>query len=128
MSIREYSIHGYGLFISDEEEIMKHLVVEAEESYGILEDFCTEFNGVVLDDDHYEARDVYLLKSRKLEELANGVFFFASRHGGIFAGDDEVYSSPEEMAKEFSELIGEYLPENFDYEAHLAELTGSYCG
>lgn len=38
------------------------------------------------------------------------------------------YSGPEEIRKEFQDIIGKYMPEDFDWDAHIGEFSGTiYC-
>lgn len=57
----------------------------------------------------------------------NTLFFETDKQGSLFETNDEtsVYRTKEEFINEFKEKIGEFLPDNFDYIAHLAYCRGN---
>lgn len=82
-------------------------------------------------DDNYDMRNIIHLKSRAtdtddMDDFVTGAFFYAQKQGSILVNDEKnCYSSLSEMANEFQETLGEYLPNDFDYEAHLCWFCGA---
>lgn len=57
----------------------------------------------------------------------NTLFFEADRQGSLFEKNDNtsVYRTKEEFINEFTEKIGEFLPDDFDYISHIAYCRGN---
>ena len=40
---------------------------------------------------------------------------------------EAAYTGPDEIRKEFQDVIGKYMPEDFDWDAHIGEFSCSIC-
>lgn len=124
---------GFGMFLN-EEEAASFAHVFANEN-GLYEDAVFDFFGndnAVLSNAEYDLRHVWHLDGRQHEEddddFADGVFLYSKKQGGITKGEAHLYSNLEEMSDEFRNRYGKYLPDNFDYTAHLCFFLGAKIG
>lgn len=136
MSLKYFGETGYGLFLNEEEA--EEMAVAVENVDG-LSDITTYnltdlFDGSRLDDDWYDARIIRYLDHKEHSEgggcFVCGVFFYAERQGEIVRWNDNspspnIYRSLDEMADEFKEHYGKYLPEDFDFKDHLVSFIGA---
>ena len=86
-------------------------------------------------DDEYDLRHVMHLDGKKHKEdnnaFVDGAFLYAKKQGSVVRNEkltDRTYASLSEMAEEFRELYGEYLPSDFDYVRHLCHFLGAQLG
>lgn len=122
-----YGIKRIGLFLDEEETgaFIKELKKDYKECWSEDDILCGfEPNDGCVVDYRFVSGSMQRLNGGK-EDLQNGPLIFARRQGGILKGS--TYSGPDEMAKEFEDRYGKYLPEDFDYASHLVRLTGVQC-
>lgn len=117
---------GFGMFLNEEEAAsFEHVFAEKE---GLYEDAVFDYIGEnsVLSDAEYDMRHVWHLNG-EMEDNDNfvyGVFLYSKRQGGI-TSTAKIYTDLDEMADEFRQRYGMYLPDNFDYVGHLCFLLGA---
>ena len=120
---------GFGMFLNEEEAAsFEHAFAAKNELY---DDAVCDYIGVsvsVLSDDEYDLRHVWHLDGRQHAEdndnFVYGVFLYATKQGGI-TGTAKIYTDLNEMADEFRQTYGSYLPDDFDYLSHLCFLLGA---
>ena len=136
MSMRDYAVHDYGLLMT--KEMLKAVASKVIDGYsdeeydnnemdfnyelyelGIIETI-SEFTG--------EAMQINIDGS---DNWSNSEYFNSeciyyiptSKYPSIFAA---AYKNMDEIANEFKEKLGEYLPDDFDYK--LYHIVGTYFG
>lgn len=125
---------GYGLYLTEEEgESFIHKYATA----NFLEDVdvCDELEAVHLDDE-FTGFDIFELtpldgKAHKEynDEFMHGYFLYAEKQGCIVLDhSNDAYANLSEMADEFRQAYGNYLPDDFDYVAHLCFMLGANFG
>ncbi len=131
MSWHAYSESKYGMFLNTEEAddfcrafAKAHQISEEKES-AFPEAPWEEID--LLDfrsDTGYAGRAIVHLDGKEHAEDYNdfcyGLFFPSIEQGSIFADQLKCYRDIEEMANEFREEYADYLPADFNYEAHMA--------
>lgn len=138
MSMRDYGVNDYGLIVN--EETMKLLASKAvkeytEEDYeedsdyyadelyerGIIE-YISEFTG-----ESIEIGDDGGNLWGSGETYDNDRIYYASiwKQSTLF---EAAYSNMNELIGEFKDRLGEYLPNDFDYRAHVRHIVGTYYG
>lgn len=123
---------GFGLFLNEEEAAsFEHAFAEKN---GLYDDAVCDYIGVsvsVLRDDEYDLRHVWHLDGKEHQEdyddFVCGIFLYAQKQGGI-TSTAHIYNDLNEMADEFRQRYGEYLPDNFDYVGHLCFILGAKIG
>lgn len=137
MSMDYATEYGYGMFLKHEEAIaMAKKYFEAKgksiDSENIdLDDLVYEMDASYITEYNYEYASVEYLHSSSwgFESCTKeGVMIYAIRASGtIFANEVETkcYKDIHEMADEFRKFYGQYLPDDFDYESHMAFFKGS---
>ena len=151
MSMHFYGVCGYGMFLNLDEyghfcdayAAAKNIPDDDDvrDEFDVMDDVMEEFydDGAFsagftdLDDDTFDGRSIRHLDGRHHEEddddFVDGFFLFSDRQGGILikGASCSIYPTIAAMADEFRKKFSAYLPENFDYEGHLAFLLGSQC-
>lgn len=135
MGMNYYAETGYGLFLTDdemmifarkiyEEDKQKFEKCEGEDLLNLLYDFP---DSILVSDDNFDQRDVLFLdKEDHIWDFTTGLMLYAKKQGHIFREEeDQLYSGPDEMAKEFEDRYGEYLPEGFDIKSRLCYFAGA---
>lgn len=141
MSMHFYGVCGYGMFLNADE--YGHFCDAYAAAKNIPDDdnVMDKFNDdgafgagfTDLDDDTFDGRRIWHLDGRQHEEdddeFIDGFFLFSERQGGILVkgASCSIYPTIAAMADEFRKKFSAYLPEDFDYEGHLAFLIGSQC-
>lgn len=131
MLMHYYGVHGYGLYLNDQ-EYKRFADAYATTKNIEFGDVAIELDGVSLDDDTFDGREVWHLDEKPHEEdgddFVDGFFLFSTCQGSVLSSSRHCYPDIATMASEFKTEYGTYLPKDFDYEAHLACLTGAqYC-
>ena len=138
MSMRDYAVHDYGLLMT--KEMLKAVASKVIDGYsdeeydnnemdfnyelyelGIIETI-SEFTG--------EAMQINIDGS---DNWSNSEYFNSeciyyiptSKYPSIFAA---AYKNMDEIANEFKEKLGEYLPDDFDYKFYIRHIVGTYFG
>ena len=129
MSMHYYGTHGYGLYLNDQ-EYKRFADAYAAAKNIEIDEIEFEVEGVCLNDDTFDGREVWHLDGQPHEEdgddFVNGFFLFCRKSGSILLSHKQYcYPDIESMANEFRADYSAYLPKNFDYEAHLVCLTGA---
>ena len=138
MSMRDYAVNDYGLLMT--KEMLKAVASKVIENYsdeeydnnemdfnyklyefGIIETI-SEFTG--------EAMQINIDGSDKwsgAECFSSEYIYYvpASNYPSIFAA---AYRDMDEIANEFKEKLGEYLPDDFDYKFYIRHIVGTYFG
>lgn len=141
MSMHNFGVCGYGMFLNlDEYGHFCDAYAAAKnipDDYDAMDEFDTDgaFGAgfTDLNDDTFDGRSIRHLDGRQHEEDDNefidGFFLFSERQGGILVkgASCSIYPDITAMADEFRKKFSAYLPEDFDYEGHLAFLIGSQC-
>ena len=132
MSMHYAGETGYGLFLNEEEaDAYAKAYAEKNETDDDIYTVFYDNGASFFSDDNYDMRNIIHLKSRAtdtddMDDFVTGAFFYAQKQGSILVNDEKnCYSSLSEMANEFQETLGEYLPNDFDYEAHLCWFCGA---
>lgn len=144
MSMHFYGVCGYGMFLNNDEydhfcdayAATKNIPDEDMEYCDVMDKFYDDgaFGAgfTDLDDDTFDGRSIRHLDGRQHAEddddFADGFFLFSDRQGGVLAKSAScIYPDITAMADEFRKKFSTYLPDDFDYEGHLAFLRGSQC-
>ena len=138
MSMRDYAVNDYGLLMT--KEMLKAVASKVIENYsdkeydnnemdfnyklyefGIIETI-SEFTG--------EAMQINIDGSDKwsgAECFSSECIYYVpvSNYPSIFAA---AYRDMDEIANEFKEKLGEYLPDDFDYKFYIRHIVGTYFG
>lgn len=143
MSMNYYAETGYGLFLTDNEMMIfakrmcekdgqKLEEVEEEDLIDLLYEDLIDLlyelpDSTLVDDDNFDRRDVIFLdKEDHICDFENGLMLYSKKQGHIFKREeDQLYSGPDEMAKEFEDRYGKYLPDNFDIKSRLCYFAGA---
>jgi hypothetical protein len=121
---------GYGMFLnSDERDAFVEKMAKIKELDEM--DVLPEEGASNLSlDDGYESWDIDFLSGNHSvddgDDENGGCFFYANKQGGIIKGKTDLYDSLSDMADEFRKKYGDVLPDDFNYEGHLAHLRASY--
>lgn len=132
MSMHYGGEQGYGFFLNREEAAaFEHEYATA--NFLCEDDVCSELCASDLCDDNYDIRQVWHLDSKAHKEdndtFVNGIFLYAEKQGCIALDHSEdAYANLFEMADEFRQRYGNYLPDDFNYVAHLCFLLGANFG
>lgn len=135
MGMNYYAETGYGLFLTDNEMMIfakrmcekdgqKFEEVEEEDLIDLLYDLP---DSVLVSDNSFDGRDVIFLdKEDHICDFADGLMLYAKKQSHIFKGEeDQLYSGLDEMAKEFKDRYGKYLPKGFDIKSRLCYFAGA---
>lgn len=138
MSMHYGGEQGYGLFLNREEAAAfeheyattNYLCEDEEDEEG---EVCNEIGASDLCDDNYDIRQVWHLDGKAHKEdndtFVDGIFLYAEKQGCIVLDHSEdAYADLFEMAEEFRQAYGNYLPDDFDYVAHLCFMLGANFG
>jgi len=136
MSCATYGQNGYGMFLNvSEMAAFCRAYAKANQMNVDDDDFseviCELDSSDLTDEGCYDGneRTISHLDGKPHEEDGNefceGLFLYADRQGNIFAKPDCSYRNIHEMADEFRKKFEAYLPENFDFEAHMAHYAGA---
>ena len=135
MSMREWAVDDYGLLLTKEmiKAIASKVLDDLEERYedengdalyedGICE-YIGEFTGeaIYIEDDGED-------NWRRSGEFYNGdriYYVNVSEHPTLFKA---AYENMDALIAEFKEKVGDYLPEDFNYRAHIRHIVGTYFG
>lgn len=147
MSMHYAGEHGIGMYLNPDEAdtfceayVKKHGVdelkpseIEDEELEEAKEDVPIELGATVLDDDHCDMRIIWHLDGKTCggsdDDFVDGLFLYAEKQGAFFETNTrDLYKDIGEMAEEFRDHFGQYLPEGFDYESHMCEYLGTNFG
>ena len=140
MSMHSYAMFGYGLFLPAKDAMMfarAYLKDSDAEDFDDdtpfdCYDFWYDMDAAIITDDTYDGVCMKPLTSDSAIndcDSYDGVFLFARKQGDIFKtkNDENVYDSPDAMAREFSQEY-DALPDDFDVKAHLCMVSGAYVG
>lgn len=130
---------GYGMFLNNEEaeamakktfKVKGSLYGEEESDVSIwtLKEYFDHGCSVVDCAERYDLTGVeYLATGEKKEGYVEGAMFYGTKKGTVLQdkAKDDCYKDIHEMADYFREEYGEYLPADFDYEAHMALFWGA---
>lgn len=135
MGMNYYAETGYGLFLTDDEMMIfakrmcekdgqKLEEVEEEDLIDLLYELP---DSTLVSDDNFARRDVIFLdKEDHICDFADGLMLYAKKQGHVFKREeDQLYSGPDEMAKEFEDRYGKYLPEGFNIKSRLCYFAGA---
>lgn len=97
------------------------------------DEVCYEIGASVLCDDEYDMRHVWHLDVKEHQDddddFVDGVFLYAEKQGCItLEHSNYAYKNLNEMADEFRQAYGNYLPDDFDYVGHLCHFLGANFG
>jgi len=122
---------GFGMFLNEEEAAsFAHVFAEDQ---GLYDDTVFDYIGgnAVLSNAEYDLRHVWHLDGKAHKEddddFVYGVVLYSKKQGGI-TSTAKIYADLNEMADEFRQRYGSYLPDDFDYTAHLCFLMGAKIG
>ena len=123
MGMNYYAETGYGLFLTDDEMMIFARKIYEEDGQKLDE----LPNSILVSNDNFDERDVFFLdKKDHIWDFTTGLMLYAKKQGHIFKREeDQLYSGPDEMAKEFEDRYGEYLPEGFDIKSRLCYFAGA---
>lgn len=131
----DYTETGYGLFLTDDEMMIFARKIYEKDGQKLekgkeedLIDFLYDLpDSILVSDDNFDERDVFFLdKEDHICDFADGLMLYAKKQGNIFKEEeDQLYSGPDEMAKEFEDRYGKYLPEGFDIKSRLCYFAGA---
>jgi hypothetical protein len=140
MSSHWWASSGYGMFLDiDEANAMAKKYFEEDENdespagceeadWFDLQEYISDYADVIDREDRFDGTAVRYLSDGTDEELVQGVMIYANRGGTIFLDDaDEkhCFKNLQDMVNYFRKEYGKYLPEDFDYEAHMVEFWGA---
>lgn len=130
--------HGFGMYLNkwETKQFARAYAKIADGDDGkidlsvIMDEIFCDLGASVLNKADYALAEVNHLDDQihdeDLDAICEGLFFYSKRQGSIF-GDplfSVTYKNAAEMAAEFRKEYGQYLPEKFDYKAHLVEFSG----
>ena len=141
MSMHNFGVCGYGMFLNLDEYGLfcdayagaKNIPDDDDVMDAFDDDGAFGAGFIDLNDDTFDGRSIRHLDGRQHEEdddeFIDGFFLFSERQGGILVkgASCSIYPTIAAMADEFRKKFSAYLPEDFDYEGHLAFLIGSQC-
>lgn len=123
----EEFLDGFSIFEAVRTELLSPSVLE---EYGdpqlVYDEFVNKFD--IRLDPEFEGTIETLFEdkaSRQLYETPydEHIFFIpAKKEPDLFKA---AYSNPEEIYQEFKDLLGEYLPDEFDYWTNIVKITGT---
>lgn len=129
---------GYGMFITNEEAkaMAKAIVTEFGKQTDSIDDdiddiLLERFSASIVNDDRYDGREFINLADGNGSDFVDGIMLYSSKvTGTIFADETEnmCYKNIDDMAEDFKNIYGKYLPTDFDYKAHLVEFRGAIFG
>ena len=138
MSSHYWVEHGYGMFLTNEEAkaMAKAIVIECSKPTDSIDDdtddiLFEQFSASIVNDDRYDGREIISLADENGSDFVDGVMLYGSKIlGTIFADEveDMCYKNIDDMAEDFKNIYGKYLPTDFDYKAHLVEFRGAIFG
>lgn len=138
MSMRDYAVNDYGLLMT--KEMLKAVASKVIENYSDEEYDNNEmdFNYKLYEFGIIETISEFTGEAMKInidgsDNWSNGECFNseciyyipASKYPSIFTA---AYNNIDEMANEFKEKLGEYLPDDFDYKSYICHIVGTYFG
>ena len=138
MSMRDYAVNDYGLLMT--EDMLKIIASKVCDDYSDknYEDDPWAFNDVLYEKgiveyiSEFTGESIEIMDSGRdnwpLSENWNddSIWYVpASNCLCLFA---KAYENIDEMAQEFKDKIGEYLPDDFDYHEHIRHIVGTYFG
>lgn len=138
MSMRDYAVNDYGLLMT--KEMLKAVASKVIENYSDEEYDNNEmdFNYKLYEFGIIETISEFTGEAMKInidgsDNWSNGECFNseciyytpASKYPSIFTA---AYNNIDEMANEFKEKLGEYLPDGFDYKFYIRHIVGTYFG
>lgn len=135
MSMREWAVDDYGLLLTKEmikaiaSKVLDDLEERDEDENGdaLYEDGICEYIG------EFTGEAIYIEDDgednwRRSGEFYNGdriYYVNVSEHPTLFKA---AYNNMDELIAEFKEKVGDYLPEDFNYRAHIRHIVGTYFG
>lgn len=138
MSMRDYAVNDYGLLMT--KEMLKAVASKVIENYSDEEYDNNEmdFNYKLYEFGIIETISEFTGEAMKInidgsDNWSNGEYFNseciyyvpALNYPSIFTA---AYNNIDEMANEFKEKLGEYLPDDFDYKFYIRHIVGTYFG
>ena len=135
MSMRNYAVDDYGLLLT--EETMKIIVSKVCDDFHDMEE--DEYGDALYDEGICEyigdfTGEAGILFDDGLNDwMSNGEMYDGDRiyyiqvssYPTIFKA---AYENMDALIAEFKQKVGEYLPEDFDYRAHIRHIVGTYYG
>lgn len=142
MSANNYVISGYGLVITDTDKHINYFLKTIEQAwkqedsdtddwnlFGMnkVKNFFEHKQDIVniaefsnIDEDKFFVPISDETNAIEIEEDDNGLIFYTDKQPNIC---EQAYGSEDEIIKEFKEKLGKFLPDDFDYKAHIGELS-----
>lgn len=138
MSMRDYAVDDYGLLMT--KKMLKAVASKATEDYSDEEydNYEMDFNYELYELGIIETISDFTGEAMKIDadgsdnwyngECFNGecVYYVpVSKYPNIFTA---AYKDMDEIANEFKEKLGKYLPNDFDYKLYIRHIVGTYFG
>jgi hypothetical protein len=126
------SIEKYGVFLNEQEAdsfASEYLRRNPKEEVEDLFYGYQPYIAFVIDESYVSGSlgyygNIEYIASGKTDVIPLGGFMLClEKQGSAFEGSGELYSSLEEATKEIRSKWGIYLPEDFDYTEHLAQVN-----
>ena len=133
MSSHYWVERGYGMFITNEEakDMVAEYVRQTDSTDDIDDILCEKFGASIVNDDRYDGREFISLLTENECDFVDGVMLYGSKIIGTIFADEvkiECYKNIDDMAEDFDNIYGKYLPTDFNYKAHLVEFRGAIFG
>jgi hypothetical protein len=133
--MRDYAVDDYGLLLT--EETLKTIASIACEDFYNLED--GEYGDALYDEGlceyigDFTGESIHIDDNGYDDNWKNGEDYSGDRIFYMPAGlcptlFKAAYKSVDELINEFKSKLGEYLPDDFDYRAHIRHIVGTYYG
>ena len=126
MSMNNWPEYGFGLMLNEEESkrfCKKYSEVEKDNKdvYDVEADIdCCRYYS-----DEFDGRNFWGANGNINDEWITGLFFYADRQPGAFT---TAYLNMDICICEFKEKIGQYMPDDFNWEDHIGYFSASiYC-
>ena len=128
MSMRNWPEYGIGLVLTTENRIgemdeIDYLMekMDAEDPYELVESQENSDHVWRYYDNGFDGKSFHpFAKNASSEEPEEMLVIWAAKGFDPFRA---AYSGPEEIRKEFQDVIGKYMPEDFDWDAHIGEFS-----
>ena len=135
MSMRDYAVDDYGLLLTEEmikaiaSKVLDDLEERDDDEYGdaLYEDGICEYIGDFTGEAIYMEDDGTEDWRRNGESYSGDRVYYVnvSKYPSLFKA---AYNNMDELIEEFKSKVGDYLPEDFDYRAHIRHIVGTYFG
>ena len=132
MSMIDYAEYGIGFVLTDNDKIngkdaISYLVEKSgfEDVYELIESKEDDSHVWRFYDDEMGGKNFYPFLSNNSEEPREMLVIFAKNP--LKPSTPAYPGGPDEIRAEFKDLLGNYLPNNFDYDAHIGEFNTTIC-